>query len=941
VAVELSEWDTWGVVELPSGTVTFLFTDLEGSTRSWEENPDAMRVALARHDQILREAVDAEGGFVVKTTGDGLLAVFATADVGLRAAVAGQLALVREPWGVTAPFRVRMGLHSGAASYRDGDYFGASLNRAARLMSVAHGGQVVCSRATADLASELLPTGMVLLDLGEHRLRDLSRAERVYQVVVDGLERDFPPLRSLDAFVGNLPAQVTSFVGRVDDIASVVQMLKEARLVTLCGVGGVGKSRLAVHVAAEVMPGFPDGAWLCELAAAGDLESMLQVVATALGVRPRAQVALDVRLREALRDRWLLVILDNCEHLLDAASRLADGILRDCPKVRILATSREPLEIDGERVSRVRSLPVPDPQTLVERGDETDALRLFVERAKSAEREFRIGPGDASVIAEICRRLDGIPLAIELAATRVVSMSPAEILELLDERFRLLTGGRRTAVERHQTLRATVDWSYSLLGPMEQEVFDRLGVFPGSFDGAAARAVTAGDGAEDWDVLDALSGLVNKSMVTTVPAGAEATRYQLLETMRQFARERLDLAGDADHRRRAHAAYYAGFAERVSEAFATGVEADRMWARSELEVDNYRTAITWALDSDTPGDVDLALRIAGRFAALMPESRRAAGLLAHSDRLLEGAVGSSPALRAGILAGMSTDALYVHGDPAAAVDLARRAIADGPTAGGALAAAYTVLGMCAAIDGHYERAIEALREGQRRMKELGFKAVHTDAYFETIIATIEDARGDSASAQVHATEALELARRANLPVRLAQALITLARVSYRRDPAAALLALDEAASLPPEVLSPTLAAWMSSTRAHMCFAIGDSTGTLSALQEAVAASGDDANVIAVARTAALCATVFADIGEPTTAAVLAGAAVASHHGSLFLFLIDARTRAELDRTIERLRAALGADAYDTGARRGSEMETDELHRYLRRSIATALARTRD
>jgi class 3 adenylate cyclase len=412
------------VAEFPSGTLTFLFTDLEGSTRLWEAHPDGMRVALATHDAILRDAVEAHRGIVVKTTGDGFHAAFTTADDAVAAAIAAQLTLERQEWGETGRLRVRMGLHTGAASHRDGDYYGPSLNRAARLMSVAHGGQVVCSQATADLARDELPADVELVDLGEHRLRDLSRPERVFQVEAAGLDQDFARLRSLDSFPGNLPVQVTSFVGRDEELRSLAVALDDARLVTLTGVGGVGKTRLAIHAAADMLPAYPDGAWFCELAAAGDPDAVVQVVAAALGVQPHADLALDARLRESLRDQRVLVVLDNCEHVLNSVSALADGILRECPDVRILATSREPLEIAGEHVTRVRSLAVPEPDVVVERGDETDAMRLFVERARSAEPDFRVRLGEGSVVGEICRRLDGIPLAVELAAARVVSMSP-------------------------------------------------------------------------------------------------------------------------------------------------------------------------------------------------------------------------------------------------------------------------------------------------------------------------------------------------------------------------------------------------------------------------------------------------------------------------------------------------------------------------------------
>ncbi|HXY95127.1 MAG TPA: adenylate/guanylate cyclase domain-containing protein, partial [Acidimicrobiia bacterium] len=548
-----------------SETVTFLFTDLEGSTRLWEEHPGAMRDALARHDEILREAITSHGGHVVKTTGDGAHAAFTSAGDAVGAAVAAQLALGAEDWSAVDGLRVRMGVHTGPAEARDGDYYGTAVNRAARLMSAAHGGQVLVSLATEEHLRDSGSDAVELVELGEVRLRDLSRPERVYQVTVPGLEAEFPPLRSLDAFPSNLPVQTSSFVGRDDEVRAVAEALEGSRMVTLTGVGGVGKTRLGVQVAAEVLPAFPDGAWLCELAAASDDEAMAQVVAAALGALAGADADINERIVEYLRNKQALVVLDNCEHLLGAVARLADAILRRCPGVSLVATSREGLGVEGERVWPLRSLALPDPSRLGMEAEESEALRLFAERAAAASPDFELDATTITAVADICRRLDGIPLAIELAAARTVSMTPSQISTRLDERFRLLTGGRRTAVERHQTLRAAVDWSFSLLDQRTQTVFNGLGVFAGSFDDEAAEAVATGEGIEEWDVVDALGELVAKSMVVA-ERDRLRNRYQLLETMRAYARERLEESGEADAWRRRHAAHYATFADLASPA---------------------------------------------------------------------------------------------------------------------------------------------------------------------------------------------------------------------------------------------------------------------------------------------------------------------------------------------------------------------------------------
>ncbi len=438
---------------------------------------------------------------------------------------------------LTGPLRVRMGIHSGHADVREGDYYGTAVNKAARLMSAAHGGQIVVSLAT----EELVPDGAVeLVDLGEHALRDLARPERVFQVAHPGLVREFPRISSLDAFGGNLPVQVTSFVGRDDDLDRIVAILDDSSLVTLTGTGGVGKTRLAVQVAAEVVPRFGDGAWFCELAAVDDGEAMAQVVSATLGCLQRPGLSLAQSVVEYLKLRELLLVLDNCEHLLDEASDFADAVVRSCPNVRVVATSREALDVAGERVVRVRSLDAPASSASGDELAQSAAVRLFTDRAVDAGAETAWDTLQLAAVGEICRRVDGIPLAIELAAARTASMSPADVATHLDERFRLLTGKRRGRVERHQTLRATVEWSYQLLDDDDRLVFDRLGVFAGTFDAPAAVAVAGGDDLDGWEITEALSSLVAKSMLVPETGADGTTRYGMLETLRQFARERLD-----------------------------------------------------------------------------------------------------------------------------------------------------------------------------------------------------------------------------------------------------------------------------------------------------------------------------------------------------------------------------------------------------------------
>lgn len=595
--------------ELPTGTVTFLFTDLESSTRLWEEHPDAMRDALARHDEILRDAVEVRGGKVVKGTGDGFHAVFGQAEDALAAAVDAQLALDAERWSETGRLRVRMGLHTGTAEARAGDYFGPVLNRAARLAGAAHGGQVVVSEATVGVVRDALPDGVGLEDLGEQRLRDLSRPERVFQVVHVDLPREFPPLRSLEAVPGNLPVQVTSFVGRGEESERVAATLEQARVVTLTGVGGVGKTRLALHVAGtrSMSAHYRDGCWLCELGAVRDPEAVPDALVAAFGVEPRQGVTVIDALLEYLRTKELLVVLDNCEHLVQPVGELVARIEQSCPSVQVLATSREGLGVAGEWILAVGSLPVAEAGADLEAIRSCDAVRLFVERAQSAKADFALDTGNAAAVAHVCRRLDGIPLAIELAAARVTTLSAAELAGRLDQRFRILAGGQRSAVKRHQTLRAAIDWSYELLGEAEQRMLDRLSVFAGGFALDAAEAVTVGEAVERQDVLDLLSALVSRSLVEADTQGPE-TRYRLLETIRDYAQELLDRRGETTRTRNRHAMWYATYAESVAAAHSAAPDDFEWEDELDREVDNLRAAFTWAVDTQ---ECDIALRLLG------------------------------------------------------------------------------------------------------------------------------------------------------------------------------------------------------------------------------------------------------------------------------------------------------------------------------------------
>jgi predicted ATPase/class 3 adenylate cyclase len=590
------------MTDLPAGTVTFLFTDLEGSTRLWQEHPDAMKDALARHDAILNDALELHHGHVVKTTGDGVHAVFVNPSDAIDAAIAAQVGLGEESWGATGALRVRMGIHSGVAELRGADYYGTAVNKAARVMSVAHGGQVVVSLATEELVRDALGDEVALLDLGEHRLRDLARAERLFQVTAPGLQPEFAALRSLEAFPGNLPLQVSSFVGRELELNRVADALHDARVVTLTGVGGVGKTRLALQVAAELLPEFRDGAWLLELAPVRDPDGVVDAFAALFRVTPRGDQTLDAALVEFFGSKQLLLVIDNCEHVLEAVAHVVDSVERACAGIVVLATSREGLALEGERIIAVPSLAGPGAALDVESVMTSEAVRLFVERARAADAEFALDGANAAAVAQVCRRLDGVPLAIELAASRVTVMTPEELAGALDRRFEVLAGGRRGGIERHQTLRATIDWSYEPLGEAQRRVLARLSVFAGGCTREAAEAICAGDPVDAASVFEILADLVARSLVVAERRGAE-TRYRLLETIRAYGEERLAEHGETLAVRDRHTRYFIERG-RVMTLGMIGPEQVTWGNRLLTEHENYLAAMTHAIDSQ---DVDLAL----------------------------------------------------------------------------------------------------------------------------------------------------------------------------------------------------------------------------------------------------------------------------------------------------------------------------------------------
>jgi predicted ATPase len=567
-----------------------------------------MADALARHDRLCGTTIASHRGSLIKTTGDGLHAVFGDPADATGAALALQrgIAAIAQDCGLA--LKMRCGLHVGSAQERDGDYFGAAVNRAARIMVAAHGGQVLLSQAAVDQARDRLPAGCDLVHLGRVRLRDLASPEDVWQLVHADLPRTFPALRSLDSTPNNLPQQLTSFVGRDGEVAAVKALFDRTRLITLTGSGGCGKTRLALHVAADLIDAYPDGVWLAELAALTDPALVPQAVGAALGLKEERGKTFVQTLTEHLKSRQLLLLLDNAEHLLHACAQLVDVVLRQCPRLVLLVSSREGLGIAGELTYRVPSLSTPDPKedASPESMLRYESVRLFVDRSQSQLPQFALTSRNAAVVASICARLDGIPLAIELAAARVRSLSVEELNQRLDQRFRLLTGGSRTALPRQQTLRSTIDWSYDLLNANERALLCRLAVFAGGWSLEAAEQVCVGDGIDDALVLDLLVSLADKSLVLAEDRGG-TTRYRLLETVRQYARDRLLEHGEGDRWRDRHLEYFVGFAE-AAEAHLRGETQQAWFEKTETEHDNLRAALTWV--SVPGGNVAAGLRIA-------------------------------------------------------------------------------------------------------------------------------------------------------------------------------------------------------------------------------------------------------------------------------------------------------------------------------------------
>ena len=691
-----------------------------------------MRPALARHDALTRAAVEQNHGRVVKTTGDGFHAVFDDPLDALTATLQLQISLLDPEATGGVQLQVRSGLHAGVDERRDNDFFGPVVNRAARIMSAAHGGQILVSQAVVGLVADRLPPNVVLRDLGRVRLRDLTSTELVYQVVHPQLRQEFPALRSLEGTPNNLPQQVTTFVGREREQAEVKAALRKVRLLTLSGIGGLGKTRLSLQIAADVVSEYPDGVWFVEFAPIADERLVPQAVASALGVKEEAGQPVIGALVKHVHDRNLLLVLDNCEHLVHACAELAKRLLQGSAGVKILASSREHFNIAGETIYTVPPLSIPKAESEIsaEAILQCEAARLFIERAMAVQPAFRLTEQNAPAVAEICQRLDGIPLALELAAARVRALSVEQIAERVNDRFRLLTTGDRTALPRQQTLRALIDWSFDLLTEKERILFRRVAVFAGGWTLAAAEDAASGGAVDPSEVLDLLADLVDKSLVMV---DVEGGRYRLLETVRQYAQERLTNSGDSEMVRKRHLDFYLAFAEKAGAGLA-GPEQPAFLRQLDLDRENVLAAHAFCMHAEGEAESGYRLVHAVKFYWFMR------GLLNLGHRVTVEAV----------------------------------SIADKPQTSLARCKALWVAGQICSAMGRYAEAQKYLQESLDMARALDDLRMVVSVLNMLGLAAL--GQGDRAAARVHGIEALALANKLDNKRQIATASNALAQL---------------------------------------------------------------------------------------------------------------------------------------------------------------------
>lgn len=878
--------------DAPEGVVTFLFTDIEGSTRRWESDPDVMRAALADHDKVLRTAIEANQGRMFKHTGDGMCAVFTSPKAAVKAAIYAQQ---------TLELPVRMGISTGEAELRDGDYFGAALNRGARVMAAGHGGQILLDGQTAGLVR-----GVDLADLGPRRLRDITHPVQVFQVRAEGLRAEFPPLRALDVPLGNLRPAASSLIGRDAELVEVAATVREHRVVTLTGTGGVGKTRLALGAATHLADEFPDGVWVFELASVTDAAAVPDAVAAVLGITQQPGKTVAGSVATALEGRMRLLVFDNCEHVLDAAADLIEAIVAQAATVRILATSREGLGTADEQVWPVATLDV-------EAGTDSAAVRLFAERAHSVAPKFSMGRSDeADAVLTICRRLDGLPLAIELAASRMASMSAVEVRDRLDDRFRLLMGSRRS-LSRHQTLRHAVAWSYDLLGEDEKALLTRCSVFAGGFDLQSACAVS--DLRDEYTVLDRLDALVRKSLLTADRSSGR-TRYSMLETIRQFAEDQLVERGEATEARTRHARYFAGREPDIMALWDSPRQRDAYdWL--SIELPNLRAAFRWAADHD---DVDTAATIAF-LAAFLASWLIQYEPLGWAEGLLDRvqAVGHRRLAQLYVIAAVGCDATGQIEDCVRYIDAARAAIDSGDYE--PMPHRLEVFCGLGYLDaGQPQRMIEWC---QAALAEDGDAEVAPWGSLVFGLAVV--GRGDEARVMVRGL--VDAAEHTRNPALLSYALWAEGFAFGNADPSYALQALRRGLVIAQDCRNTLVEGTLASTLSRLETQYGDPLVALDFLALAIRSFHDAGNTTTIVGPLANLASLFDRLTRYEPAAVIAGFASTT--------VVPGLTTIEA--TVNHLREVLGNQAYESLANAGDASTLADIATYAFDQIDQARA----
>ena len=905
-------------IALPTGTVTLLFTDIEGSTRLLQRLGRGYESVIADHNRLLREAFAAEAGVELDAAGDGLHVAFSSARAAILATIDAQRRIAAHAWPDQLTLGVRLGLHTGEPARHESGYVGLDVHQAARICAAGHGGQILLSQTTRDLVAGDLPPDVALLDLGEHRLRDLAAPQRLFQVVAPGLRRDFPPLRTIDRRPNNLPRQLTSFVGRERELAEAKRLLVASPLLTLTGPGGVGKTRIALELGSELLGEFEDGVWVVELGSVADPELLGNAFATALSVPEQSGRSLIAAVAEHLETRTVLLLVDDCEHVLGAVAEAAETILRASPGVRLAVTSREPLGIAGEAVFPVPPLsaPAPDQSLAGDAIGQFEACQLFAERCIAAQPSFRVTPENVQAIAQICRRLDGIPLALELAAARARTLPVEQIAARLNDRFQLLTGGSRNALPRHQTLRATIDWSYDLLTEPERAVLHRLSVFAAGCSLEAAEAVCAGGLVAAADVLDVLTRLVDRSLVVAEATGTEA-RFTMLETVREYARERLVSSGEAEATRRRHRDWYLRLVEEARPAFFRGPEPSAWLDRLDREHDNLRAALGWSEGMD--GEAEAGLRLAAglwRFWEIRGHLSEGRGWL---ERFLQRTAADRTARRADALTGAGILAL-MQGDHAAALGFHEEGLAIHREIEDEAGISYALnnLANAAVQQGEYARARELYDEALGIAQRRG--DLHGAAFALSHQADVTARSGDYEAAQGLFARSLGLFRQLDDRWGMAIALSTFAMVAGREgDRRSARSLTEQAIVLSRELNDARGVARGLGSLADVAIAEGDLPQARRLFLECIAIrrSLGDAPGLASALER-LAWAVAAE--EPRAAAWLVGASETVRES--IRAPIAASARDEHDRGLRDLAARLGEDGLLAARREGRELGAD-------------------